>query len=775
MSTASFLFILYNVCRMCRYFLLLFVFYLLSGFNVLAGNITHYQIYTTADGLSHRVVRDILQDRKGYLWMATWNGLCQYDGCEFSTYNKLDDGQLIGRLGSIAETENGGILCRTPQNKCYLFDPVTKRFSVPASQAFPKKQIKNPYVLKAVQNGITISDSRNTFFLSVPTKKDLSTTLHASCTDRNGNLWVNCNDVLYKISFPNEQYQYYTHIQDTDSPIYATEIRAFLHMEKEFWLAGKNGRIYMYDLHRNFIGYLSPRGDIQREPVSFGANIYSMELRHGNVWMASKGGGLFMLTPKEEGRYEIRRWTDFEGDSSIYSFAFDDRQNLWIGTYHNGLYKIAWQPNYDSLPQRVDTVAGIRHITMIDGHIAVASKKGLLIYDKDGRLEQRLCHYDCSYIYATQDGTVYVSTMGFGLHKLVIRNGKWELESFKIPSVSSEIVLSVAEDTDGVLYFIKDDSFFKYSAGQQVQIFGSNYFGRNMTFSEAAAFIRERTLWVGTVDGYLTMHLNDLSKNNPSFCWKEILVDTLHLHTDITEIEASEGQEIRISPIVLDYGYMGKIQYKYRLNPDSVWIPLAEREPIVLNGLKNGEYLLEVQYTDSKGIWSAEITTLSIDIDPPFKRKMLYAGFAVVLLVSLCLVIYYRKRRRQINFDISSGTVDGQTVGLKEEEDERFLRKAEDFVRQNIANDNLTVDFLGEYLGLSRSLLYRRMKESVNKTPAQFIKDIRIREAERLLKSQKYTIAEIADMTGFCDPKYFSRVFKKETGKVPTTYLKEQE
>lgn len=166
-----------------------------------------------------------------------------------------------------------------------------------------------------------------------------------------------------------------------------------------------------------------------------------------------------------------------------------------------------------------------------------------------------------------------------------------------------------------------------------------------MTFSEAAAFIRERTLWVGTVDGYLTMHLNDLSKNNPSFCWKEILVDTLHLHTDITEIEASEGQEIRISPIVLDYGYMGKIQYKYRLNPDSVWIPLAEREPIVLNGLKNGEYLLEVQYTDSKGIWSTEITTLSIDIDPPFKRKMLYAGFAVVLLVSLCLVIYYRKRR----------------------------------------------------------------------------------------------------------------------------------
>lgn len=80
------------------------------------------------------------------------------------------------------------------------------------------------------------------------------------------------------------------------------------------------------------------------------------------------------------------------------------------------------------------------------------------------------------------------------------------------------------------------------------------------------------------------------------------------------------------------------------------------------------------------------------------------------------------KGGQQINFDISSGTVDGQTVGLKEEEDERFLRKAEDFVRQNIANDNLTVDFLGEYLGLSRSLLYRRMKESVNKNSCTIYK-----------------------------------------------------
>ena len=61
--------------------------------------------YTVDDGLSHRVISNIIQDSKGYIWMATWNGLCRYDASRFETWNMLPNGSTIGRLLRIAETD----------------------------------------------------------------------------------------------------------------------------------------------------------------------------------------------------------------------------------------------------------------------------------------------------------------------------------------------------------------------------------------------------------------------------------------------------------------------------------------------------------------------------------------------------------------------------------------------------------------------------------------------------------------------------------------------
>lgn len=747
--------------------LLYLIIYILSGLNVWAEDITHFQIYTTADGLSHRVIHTIIQDSKGYIWMATWNGLCRYDGCDFRTYNKLGDGQLIGRINRIAETEDGEILCLTSQNECYLFNPVSLTF-VLTSRIPLKKSGEEPYSVIALKNGIEISNLKDTFFLPIRTKRNLQTTLHAYCTDRNGNLWVNCDDVLYKVSFPKERYRYYTHIQDSDSPIYGAEIRSILYTGKEVWMADKNGKIYIYDVHRNFIGYLSARGNVVKEETSFGANVYSMMYRNGKIWIASKGNGLFMLTADIAGKYQIFQWKDFEGDKEIYTFTFDSAENLWVGTYNKGIYRITSKQNYSSAPLRVDMVGGIRHIRLIHGHFIVASKKGLLIYDSEGRLKQRMGNQDYSYIHKAKNGDIYIATMGFGLYKLTIEEGKWRLLPFKALSISTETILSIVEDTNGELYFIRDDSFFKLLDNNQVQIFGDNYFGQNITFTEAEPFIYNHTLWVGTAEGYMTIDLQIPDKSNPPFYWKEIRVDTLCMQTDVDEVDIVDGQELRITPIVLDYGYKGKIQYKYRIDSASEWTSLNEREAILLRKLKIGKHLLEVRYTDSRGVWTKEAAVLTIHVKLPFRKSMLYAGIAIIIVLLVSIAYYFKKKRD------SSVMSEDRMKGEMESEDTRLLSEADKYIRQNIANEKLTVDRLGEYLGVSRSVLYQRMKDCIDKTPAQLIKDIRIEEAERLLQSQKYTITEVADMTGFCDAKYFSKVFKKETGKAPTAYLKEQ-
>ena len=75
---------------------------------------------------------------------------------------------------------------------------------------------------------------------------------------------------------------------------------------------------------------------------------------------------------------------------------------------------------------------------------------------------------------------------------------------------------------------------------------------------------------------------------------------------------------------------------------------------------------------------------------------------------------------------------------------------------------------------MSRTILYNRMKDLLDKTPANFIKEMRIKRAVQLLKLNIYTVSEIADMTGFNDAKYFSKVFKREIGVSPMSYVDEQ-
>ena len=47
-----------------------------------------------------------------------------------------------------------------------------------------------------------------------------------------------------------------------------------------------------------------------------------------------------------------------------------------------------------------------------------------------------------------------------------------------------------------------------------------------------------------------------------------------------------------------------------------------------------------------------------------------------------------------------------------------------------------------------------------------------MKEAAELLKSKKYTVAEISDMLGYSDPKYFTEIFKKHYGVTPSAYMK---
>ena len=106
--------------------------------------------------------------------------------------------------------------------------------------------------------------------------------------------------------------------------------------------------------------------------------------------------------------------------------------------------------------------------------------------------------------------------------------------------------------------------------------------------------------------------------------------------------------------------------------------------------------------------------------------------------------------------------------------DEVFMDKVINLVMKNIANDNFSVEELGETIGMSRSNLFRKLKAITGQTPIEFIYFIRIKRSMELLLERKLNVSEIAWEVGFKNPSSFSKSFKKQFGKSPSQLLNEQ-
>ena len=92
------------------------------------------------------------------------------------------------------------------------------------------------------------------------------------------------------------------------------------------------------------------------------------------------------------------------------------------------------------------------------------------------------------------------------------------------------------------------------------------------------------------------------------------------------------------------------------------------------------------------------------------------------------------------------------------------------YVTDHMGSPDLKIDDIADAMSMSRSVLYSKIKQSVGMTPIDFVRHIRIMRACELLQQTNDSLTSIAFEVGFSDPKYFSKVFKKEMGIVPSEY-----
>lgn len=117
------------------------------------------------------------------------------------------------------------------------------------------------------------------------------------------------------------------------------------------------------------------------------------------------------------------------------------------------------------------------------------------------------------------------------------------------------------------------------------------------------------------------------------------------------------------------------------------------------------------------------------------------------------------KKSKMKSYAFMESQINDKTMG-------RILK----YVTDNMGSPDLKIDDIADAIGMSRSVLYNKIKQAVGMTPIDFVRHIRIMRACELLQQTNDPLTSIAFEVGFSDPKYFSKVFKKELGIVPSEY-----
>lgn len=245
---------------------------------------------------------------------------------------------------------------------------------------------------------------------------------------------------------------------------------------------------------------------------------------------------------------------------------------------------------------------------------------------------------------------------------------------------------------------------------------------------------------------------------------------------------------LEISFSSLNHRLAHKIRYAYKLEDiDKDWNYTANGENTAFyNYLPKGNYTFLVKATDENGLWSKEITKMSIQRLPAFYETWYaYLGYILGFIGILGYLLYiYLKRIERKHNEMWADSKEmikmrhylDSEVNLQESEyiqlDKILLEKAVKSVEAHLTEPNFDVTGLAEDMNMSRSTLTRKLKAITGRTPLNFIRNIKMKHARHLLEDKGKSVTEVATTLGYFNRKYFTACFKEEFGLTPSEYQK---
>ena len=150
-------------------------------------------------------------------------------------------------------------------------------------------------------------------------------------------------------------------------------------------------------------------------------------------------------------------------------------------------------------------------------------------------------------------------------------------------------------------------------------------------------------------------------------------------------------------------------------------------------------------------------------VTKPFNESLLRARIKNIL-----------KNRSLLHTKFHSEDITDIGIFIKNKKDQEFLENLGQFIEKNIDSDNLSANLVAKELGMSHSVLYKKLKSITGLSLVEYMRDYRLKKAIQLLKTKQFSINEVCYQVGYSDRKYFSKLFKERFGNPPTFYMKEE-
>lgn len=315
-------------------------------------------------GLSQSNVSAIIQDKKGFMWAGTHNGLNRYDGYSFTSFG-TEHGLSRGYISVLFESSDGKIWMGNPSGIVDVLHPSTFEIQ---QLALPFKEGQTTGTLKfyedeagriwiSTRSGIHIYDpSRETFF-QFPDKGGLYDRVNKYGVyeinqDAQGRLWAATQSGLTSIAevvFGSAQeVDAKLGLPPKDHPYLNSGLIFKLTKSKKggFWLnAWQKGLIYYEPYADIYEFYPIVATEEQGENVE----IYEViEDQEGAVWATTKNHGLLHLDSNAQhisyARYEAGRASAL-GSNTLQGIAEDSEGGIWVGTYGAGVNYFSPRPS----------------------------------------------------------------------------------------------------------------------------------------------------------------------------------------------------------------------------------------------------------------------------------------------------------------------------------------------------------------------------------------------------------------------------------------------